>query len=107
MSVCRYGAPPMRVELAAPGELVGDGDRVGGLAARVQVEDRLVHELVRGPVVVGRPDDLDDVGDGVLGQQHAAEHALLGRDVVRRHPLEFLAALRQLGNAHRTPPPHA
>ena len=60
-----------------------------------------------GPVVVGRPDDLDDVGDGVLGQQHAAEDALLGRDVVRRHPLELLAALRQLGKAHSAHPPHA
>jgi hypothetical protein len=51
-----------------------------------------VDELVRGPVVIGGPDDLDDVGDRVLGQQHAAEDALLGGDVVRRHPLELLAA---------------
>ncbi len=94
-------------QLAAPGELVGDRDRVGGLAPRVQVEDRLVHELVRRAVVIAGPDDLDHVGDGVLGQQHAAKDALLGGDVVRWHPLEFLAALWQLGNAHQTPPPHA
>ena len=77
------------------------------LAAGVEVEDRLVDELVRGPVVVGRPDDLDDVGDRILGEQHAAEDALLRRHVVRRHPLELLAALRHLGKAHSAHPPPA
>src|SRR6185437_3911354 len=91
-------------QFAAPGQLVGDGDGVGGLTARVEVEDRLVHQLVRWAVVIRRPDDLDDVGDGVLRQQHAAQDALLSGDVVGRHPLEFFAtALRQLSNTHRTP----
>ena len=92
-------------ELTAPAQLVGDRDRVCWLAARIQVEDRLVHELVRGPVVVDGPDDLDHVRDRVLGQQHPAKHALFGGDVVRRHALEFFAPLRHLGHAHRTPPP--
>ena len=37
-----------------------------------------------GPVEVDAADDLGDVGDGVLGQQHRAEHALLGGVVLRR-----------------------
>ena len=52
---------------------------VGRLAPGVQVGDRVVHDLVRGPVEVGALDDLGDVGDRVLGQQHGAEYALLGR----------------------------
>ena len=87
-------------DLAAPGELVGDGDGVGRLAPAVQVEDGLVDELVRRPVVVGGPDHLDHVRDGILGQQHPAEDALFRRDVVRRSPLEVVAPRSNLGDAH-------
>src|SRR4029077_19344385 len=89
-------------DLAAPGELVGDRYGVRGLAPAVQVEDGLVDQLVRGPVVVGRPDHLDHVRDGVLGEQHPAERALFRRDVVRRSPLEVVAPRRDLGDAHLT-----
>ena len=92
-------------DLAAPGELVGDRDGVRGLAAAVQVEDGLVDQLMRGPVMVGRPDHLDHVRDGVLGEQHPAEHALLRRDVVRRSPLEVVTPRRDLGDAHPIPLP--
>jgi len=92
-------------DLAAPGELVGDRDGVRGLAAAVQVEDGLVDQLVRGPVVIGRPDHLDYVRDGVLGEQHPAEHALLRRDVVRRGPLEIVVPRSDLGDAHPVPFP--
>ena len=81
-------------EVAALGQLVGDGDGVGGLTAAVEVEDRVVDQLVRRAVEVGASQDLDAVGDGVLGQQHAAEHGLLGVDVLRRHPLVGGWALR-------------
>ena len=74
----------MRDQLAAPLELGGDGDRVGRLAAAVEVDDRVVDDLVGGPVEVDAAHDLGDVGDGVLGQQHRAEHALLGGVVLRR-----------------------
>ncbi|GLK16330.1 hypothetical protein GCM10017602_08120 [Herbiconiux flava] len=37
-----------------------------------------------GDVEVDGPHDLDHVGHGVLRQQHAAERALLGEQVVRR-----------------------
>ena len=40
-------------QVAALGQLVGDGDRVGRLAAAVEVEDRVVDQLVRRPVEVG------------------------------------------------------
>src|SRR4051794_31327465 len=76
------------VDLAALGEFGGDGDGVGRLALRVDVEDRLVDRLVRGLVEVVALEDLDDVGDGVLGQQHAAQYRLLGVQILRRHPLE-------------------
>ena len=70
-------------QLAALGQLVGDGDGVGRLAAPVQLEDRVIDELVRGPVEVLAAGDLEAVGDGVLGQQHPAEDGLLGMDVLR------------------------
>ncbi|GAA4243958.1 hypothetical protein GCM10022255_005100 [Dactylosporangium darangshiense] len=45
-----------------------------------------------------RLEDLDDVGDRVLGQQHAAKDALLGGDVLGWGALEsFSAARRALG----------
>jgi hypothetical protein len=44
---------------------------------------------VSGPVEVVPADNLDDVGDGILGQQHAAENGLLGRDVLGRGALEL------------------
>ena len=53
-----------------------------------------------GPVVIGRRIDLDHVRDGVLGQQHAAEDALLRGDVVRRRPLEVVVPRAHLGDAH-------
>ena len=87
-------------DLAAPGELIGDGDGVGRLPAAVQVEDGLVDQLVGRPVVVRRPDHLDHVRDGVLREQHPAEHALLRRHVVRRGPLEVVIPRSNLGDAH-------
>ena len=41
-------------QLAAAVSSADDGDRVGRLAAAVQVEDRVEDDLVRGPVEVGR-----------------------------------------------------
>ena len=74
----------MRLDLAALGQLVRDGDGVRRLAATVEVDDRVVHDLVRRPVEVGAADLLDDVGDRVLGDHHAAEHAALRVEVLRR-----------------------
>ena len=42
----QVGAAADAGDLAAPGELVGDRDGVGGLAPAVQVEDGLVDQLV-------------------------------------------------------------
>ena len=50
-----------------------------------------------GPVEVAGLEDLDDVGDGVLGEQHAAQHALLGGDVLRRRLVVAALALRRRG----------
>ena len=94
-------------DVPALGQLGRHGDGVGWLPAAVQVEDHLVHELVRGPVVIMRPDHLEDVGNRVLRQQHPAEHALLRGNVMRRRPLEFPVPRRDLGNAHLMPPPLA
>lgn len=78
-------------EQSAPIQIGGDGDRVGGLTAVVEIEDGLGDVLVRGAVEVAGLHLLQDVGDGVLGQQHAAEHGLLGRHVLRRLPADVLA----------------
>src|SRR5690606_11105580 len=77
--------------LAAFLQLVEDGDGVGRLASPVQVGDDVEDDLVGRPVEVVGPQDLDDVGDGVLGQQHAAQHRLLCLDVVGRRALETRA----------------
>ena len=67
------------------------GDRVGGLAARVQVEDRVVDALVCGTVEVAGTQDLQHVGDRVLAQQHSAQYRLLGGHVLRGLAAEVLA----------------
>ena len=93
-------------QVAALGQLVGDGDRVGRLAAPVEVEDRVVDRLVRRPVEVGAAQHLDGVGDGVLGQQHAAEDRPLGVDILWRKPVvgavagSGVAAHVKLGDRH-------
>ena len=74
ISVCRYGAPPPPEQLAATFQLCGDGDGVGRLTAPVQIEHAVEQGLVSGPVEVSGPQYLNHVGDGVLGQQHPAEH---------------------------------
>ena len=79
--------PADPLQLAAPLQLGGDGHRVGGLAATVEVDDRVVDDLVGGPVEVDAAHRLGDVGDGVLGQQHRPQDALLGGVVLRRHPV--------------------
>jgi hypothetical protein len=75
-------ADPLQVTAAV--ELRGHGDHVDGLTAPEQVDDGVVDRLVRRPVEVDPPEDLGDVGDGVLRDQHRAEHGLLGRHVLRR-----------------------
>ena len=72
------------LELAALGQLGRHRDRVGGLAATVEVDDRVVDDLVGGTVVVDALERLHHVGDRVLGEQHRAEHALLRGVVLRR-----------------------
>ena len=78
------------LELSCPLEFRGDRHRVGGLAFRVQGEDRLEDRLMGRTVEVAGADLLDDVGDRVLGQQHATEHRLLGGEVLRGLPTEVL-----------------
>ena len=75
-------------------QLGGDSHRVGGLTAPVQVQDRVVDVLMRGPVEVAGAQPLQHVGDGVLAQQHAAEDGLLGRRVLRRLTAEVLTGWR-------------
>ena len=94
-------------ELADAGELGGDGDGVGRLAAAVEVEDGGVDELVGGAVEVALAQGLDDVGDRVLAQQHRAEDGLLGRDVLRRGAVggaAVVVARGELDDAHGAAP---
>ena len=101
----QVGTPTDARQFAALGQQVADGHRVRGLAPAVQLQDRLVHELVGGPVVVEGTDHLHDVGDGILGHQHSAEDALLGGQIVRRGALELPASGGEFGDAHDHPPP--
>jgi hypothetical protein len=85
----QVGCAADAADLAGVDQRGADGDQVGGLAAAVHVDDRVEDDRVLGLVEVVGLDDLDDVGDGVLGQQHAAQHALLGGDVLRRRAVEL------------------
>ena len=76
--------PADPAEVPRVGERRGHGDRVGRLATPVQVKDRVEDRRMGRPVEVTGLEDLHDVGDGVLGQQHPAEYALLGGDVLGR-----------------------
>ena len=88
--MCRYGAPPIRRSRPAAVEFRGHGHCVCWLAATVEVKDRVVHALVIGPVEVTGPQPLEHVGDGVLAQQHSAEHGLFCGLVLRRLAPEVL-----------------
>ena len=96
-------------QLPGAGQLGRDRHRVGRLAPPVEVEDRVVDDLVGRPVEVAGPQHLDHVGDRVLGQQHAAEHGLLGLHVLRRLPVEVGRAWAGrpdvVRDRHRAAPP--
>ena len=70
---------PRRVQLG------GDRDGVGGLAAVGEIDDRVEDQLVGGAVEVAALEDVGGRVDGLLGQQHGAEHALLGGQVLWRN----------------------
>ena len=66
-------------------QLGGDRDRVGGLAAVGQVDDRVEDQLVGGPVEVAALEDVGGRVDGLLADQHGSEHALLGGQILWRN----------------------
>ena len=79
------GAPTDGVEQLGAAQLLGDGDRVDGLALAVQGHDRFVDVDVRGLVVVARLDvRLDGRGYRIAREQHRSEERLFGFEVVRR-----------------------
>ena len=80
-------------EVAGGGQRGRDRDRIGRLTPAVQVKHGVEDRGVCRAVEVGGTQDLHHVGDGVLGQQHPAEHALLGRDVLRRRAVESPGSL--------------
>ncbi len=85
------------LQLAGLDELVGDGDHIGGLTVRVEAEDGLEDQLMLGHVEVGAAECLDDVGDGILRQQHAPQGALLGEEVVRGRALVLAGSTKSVG----------
>ena len=74
-----------------PVELRGHRHGVGRLATSVEVEDGVVDALMVGAVEVAGPQPLEDIGDGVLAQQHSAEHGLFGGLVLRRLAAEIFS----------------
>jgi hypothetical protein len=55
----------------------------------VEVEHYVKDGLVSRTVEVSAVQRLDDVGYRVFAQHHAAEHGLLGVDVLRRGAVDF------------------
>ena len=84
----QVGGAADALELAALGELVGDDERVGGLGAVVDLDDRVEDRLVGRAVELRTTQDVDDVGDGLLAQEHAAQRGHLGLKVLRRETVE-------------------
>ena len=80
------------VEHPAAVQLGGDAHRVSRLALAVELGGDLEDRRVSRPVEIGDPHHLDDVSNRVFGQQHSAEHALLGGDILRRRAVELRAA---------------
>ncbi len=74
------------VEQPGSPQLLGDGDRVGGLAGGRQRGDGLEDVAVGRLVEVLGVEDLRGDGDGVLGEEHRPEEGLLGLEVVGRGP---------------------
>ncbi len=65
-------------ELAGLGQLVRYRNHVGRFAMGVQRQHRVEDDLVLGNIEVDASHDLDDVGDRILAEEHAANSALLG-----------------------------
>src|SRR5699024_12736884 len=84
-------------EFAATFQLCRDGNGVGGFASAVQVEDAVEHGLMCWAVEGSGLQDLDDVGDGILGQQHAAEDGMFGSAVLWRLAVETCFDLAGVG----------
>ena len=82
--------PADALQQSAAVEFGGHRDGVGRLPAPVEIEDGVVDVLVRGAVEVAGTQLLEHVGDGVLAEQHAAEHRLLGGHVLGRLATEIL-----------------
>ena len=87
--MCRYGAPPARPSSPSRVSSAETVIGVGRLALAVEVDHDVEDRLVGRAVEVGGTHDLDNVGDRVLAQQHAADDRLLGGDVLRRGALEL------------------
>ena len=69
-------------QLARLGQLIGDRDDIGRLAVGVEREHGVEDELVLGNVEIDAANNLDDVGDGILAEKHAAEGTLLSEQIV-------------------------
>ena len=94
--VGQVDAPADVLERAVTLERDGGRDDVDRLAPGEQATQRGVDATVRRTVEVVGLEDLDDVGDGLVRQEHRAEHRGLGLHVVRRQPMPF--ARRQASN---------
>src|SRR5690606_5367117 len=95
-------------QLAALLQLRRDGDGISRFTTTVEVDDGLVDGLVRRAVEVVPTKDLDDVGDGVFRQEHAAENRLLSSHILGRRPAVFggrrlVVPIGQLRDAHQSP----
>ena len=105
----------MRLQQSAAIKFGGHRDGVGRLAAPVEIQDRVIDVLVGGAVEVTGAQPLQHVGDGVFAEQHAAEHRLLGRHVLRGLAPEIFAGRRGIhaglstiindGHVASAPPP--
>jgi hypothetical protein len=81
-------------DLAALDQFVGDRDDIGRFSVRVQREDRVEDEFVLGDVEVNGAHGFDRVRHSILAEEHAADGALLGQQIVRRSALGLALVTR-------------
>ena len=91
----------------------GDRHGVGRLAPPIQIQDGVVDVLVHRPIEVAGPQPLQHISDGVLAQQHPAQHRLLGGQILRWLTAEVFTGRRGIhagmtqivDNRHQRSPP--
>ena len=94
-SSARYAEPSRGLELTAAIEPLRHRNGVARLSLVAEAGDRFEHGSMVVAIEIRRSEDPGDSIPGVIVDEHAAEHRLLGFDRMRRNPNRPVAGLRR------------